>query len=278
MKSAMIKSIILLTAMFTLSLNAQSFCGKVISIKGAGDGGGDWVTSFALYNSSEKDDPATEYNDAFINVTDLMAISYLEAYTKLDLSRFLYEDDLIKKEGLFVCLDRFTDSVRKYRDAYFRYAQDVTSIRIYKDGNKLYEGGLETLPTLPPKIDLEVSIDWIDSGDSYFYNEENDNGWVKATENNDWSGLRLQKVFQVTQLPWSYSNGSASISINKDGLVRMEYSYGDSDAGSDASMTLPKDSNGRFFKGVEPYVFTIGGGDYASGAWTFDGNATITVK
>ena len=91
-------------------------------------------------------------------------------------------------------------------------------------------------------------------------------GWRKANEEEDEYGFIFEKTYEVNSLPWHESKGKFHLSILKDGVARIGFSYGDSDGGAHAETQLPL-KDGQVMKSDKPYFLNLNGGEHASGMW-----------
>jgi hypothetical protein len=118
----------------------------------------------------------------------------------------------------------------------------------------------ERLAASPLPLRLELSYSVSDDGDG----DDEDEG---ETEEKDEDG-EVKKTFWVTKLPFRWSSGNVTVSVEEedDVVVDVSYSYGDADGTASGSLTLPQ-QDGRFFRPKQPLRLTADGGDNASGAW-----------
>ncbi len=100
-------------------------------------------------------------------------------------------------------------------------------------------------------------------------------GWT-STEN-EYGDTRYTFVadVEVSQLPLSQYLGDLGITVSKTGLMQVDISVGDSDAGAGSSIQLPQ-KNGELLP-LENMEWTISGGDYASGMWSFDCSTKVSI-
>lgn len=68
----------------------------------------------------------------------------------------------------------------------------------------------------------------------------------------------------------------ADLTISKTGLITLGMSVGDDDAGTETSPQWPTEKM-KFVVIERPLVLSVNGGENASGAWSFDGKATINM-
>lgn len=89
-------------------------------------------------------------------------------------------------------------------------------------------------------------------------------------DEDEWE-YRHELTTEVDELPFRHSNGDLSVYVSEDGRMSLDYTYGDADGGADARAIVPLE-----VPAGTRYVLEMGGGDYASGAWSV--NATVTLE
>ena len=88
----------------------------------------------------------------------------------------------------------------------------------------------------------------------------------------------LDVALDPSKLPYRTQLGDAYLSISKAGRIDLGLSVGDADAGAEGQLQWPTSEDGGFIKITAPLTLTVSGGDHASGAWSFNAKASITIK
>ncbi len=101
-----------------------------------------------------------------------------------------------------------------------------------------------------------------------------EDGWEIVSNENDGKKYLISLKVPVKKLPISKAVGPASFLIKKDGLVEVGISVGDADAISKTKIQLPK-SNNQILPLSSPVMISNSGGEYASGAWSFNGKLVL---
>ncbi|HLD73960.1 MAG TPA: hypothetical protein VJB34_03565 [Bdellovibrionota bacterium] len=139
---------------------------------------------------------------------------------------------------------------------------------------------LISMPLCAQRLKVEL---WLNTSGEYLEYDEGlvenmiDEGWRRPREDEDASGFILKRNFVAEQLPWSLSSGKFDLSVSKEGVASISFSYGDSDGGANADTQLPLNKKGEVIKSVKPYTLNLSGGDHASGMWEADAQLTIKV-
>jgi hypothetical protein len=105
--------------------------------------------------------------------------------------------------------------------------------------------------------------------------EAKNDGWVTTEDAHGDTVYSLQVTTDTAQLPMNRYLEDLSLSVSETGLLEIGISVGDFDASADSSIQLPVGSNGIL--PMETFVWKVSGGDHASGAWSFDCTAEISI-
>lgn len=115
------------------------------------------------------------------------------------------------------------------------------------------------------------------SGEYVEVDKENaeSNGWTVSEDEYGDVSYKVDIMVDTAQLPVDKYLGDLNVSVSKAGRLEIGMSVGDSDAGADSSLQLPQ-NNGELLP-IEALQWTVAGGDYASGMWSFNCSTEINV-
>jgi len=128
----------------------------------------------------------------------------------------------------------------------------------------------------PAETKFQVDLNLIEDVSICKDRELEKRGWEIVKIDEWYTECHFQWTYEKSELPFSENTGNYTIAISEEGIVFMDYNYGDMDGGADARMTIPT-FNGKFLPADKPYSLEFGGGDYASGSWSAKGSVKITI-
>lgn len=138
--------------------------------------------------------------------------------------------------------------------------------------------GLSCFSATATAATIRIDAEFRMSGENTRDIEDEDlkaSGW-SMTEKNDETIYSISVAVDSAKLPYRTKIGDGYLTIGKTGLITIGMSVGDDDAGADASLQWPVEKK-KFVVIERPLILSANGGENASGAWSFDGKATINV-
>lgn len=159
-----------LTLLATQALATTKFCGNLGTVR-AGYDGDDFISSIVLYDKNILDDPATAYNDKYLNIrnddnsvtdgyeTVALLKRLFQKETQENLVDYAYETQKLRGLDFQVCLYGYTISTRNNGGRVEARANNAVTLKASIGSKPLYDGSIEDALTYLRSKERKASLE-----------------------------------------------------------------------------------------------------------------------